>query len=166
MLVQASALIASPPSSESASALSERLFTLLRRLTLDPSGADHFRAIEEHDLTISQVRALLLLACTDPEPLPGGRIAERLGISPAAISRALDGLVRSGLLERGESDRDRRVRPFAITATGRAVAEELAALRRAQLDRFVATLDEGQRELLGAALAALDNNTPAAERTA
>lgn len=135
--------------------ISEGLFTLLRRLTLDPE-ADHFRAIEEHDLTVSQVRALLVLACSDPDPLPGGQIAERLGISPAAISRALDGLVRGGFLVRTESPADRRVRLLAITDSGRAVAEELSALRRAQLERFVAALDDDQREALGAALASID----------
>lgn len=135
--------------------LGESLFKLLRRLLLNPE-ADYLRAIEEHDLTLSQVRALMLLACSDPDPLPGGRIAERLGISPAAISRALDGLVRQGLLERRESEQDRRVRLLAVTAAGRGVAEELAALRRAQIERFVTTLDAGQHEGLAEAITALD----------
>ena len=89
-----------------------------------------------------------MLACSDPEPLPGGRIAERLGISPAATSRALDGLVNKGLLVRSESAEDRRVRLFAITAAGRDAAERLTALKRAQLERFVAGLEPGQREAL------------------
>jgi DNA-binding MarR family transcriptional regulator len=132
------------------------LLTLLRRLML-PEG-DHLRAIEEHDLTISQVRSLIVLSAAD-EPLPGGRIAERLGISPAAISRALDALVGKGLVERREpTEDDRRVRPFAVTAAGRAVADEVTALKRAQLERFVASLDERQRELWEAALASLDLN--------
>ena len=146
---------ASAPPTITTFELTERLFTLLRRITLDPQ-ADHLRAVEEHDLTISQVRSLLLLACTDPEALPGGRIAERLAISPAAISRALDGLVRQGLLDRRESTDDRRVHPFAITAAGREIAEELTALKRAQLDRFVSSLEPEQRERLGAALDGLD----------
>lgn len=129
------------------------LLTLLRRLTL-PEG-DHLRAIEEHDLTISQVRSLIVLSCAR-EPLPGGQIAERLGISPAAISRALDALDRQGLVERSESADDRRVRPFAITAAGRALADEVMALKRAQLERFVASLDARQRELWEAAIDSLD----------
>lgn len=161
MLVQASpSPLAAPAVSP---ALADQLFALLRRLTLDPA-ADHFRAIEDHDLSVSQVRALMLLACADPEPLPGGRIAERLGISPAAISRALDGLVRGGLAERRESELDRRIRPLAITGRGREVAEELSALRHAQLDRFVASLDDGQRDLLGGALTALATDGDEARR--
>ncbi len=48
------------------------------------------------------------------------------------------------------------MRLLAITDSGRAVAEELSALRRAQLERFVAALDDDQREALGAALASID----------
>jgi DNA-binding MarR family transcriptional regulator len=131
--------------------LGEQLFELFRQLTLDPE-ADHLRAVDELDLTLSQVRAIHTLACSDPEPLSGGRIAERLGISPAATSRALDGLVNKGILVRTESAEDRRVRLFAITPDGRAAAERLAALKRAQLERFVAGLEPGQREALSAAL--------------
>jgi DNA-binding MarR family transcriptional regulator len=131
--------------------LGEQLFELFRQLTLDPE-ADHLRAVDELDLTLSQVRAIHTLACSDPEPLSGGRIAERLGISPAATSRALDGLVNKGILVRTESAEDRRVRLFAITPDGRAAAERLAALKRAQLERFVAGLEPGRRGALSAAL--------------
>jgi DNA-binding MarR family transcriptional regulator len=141
--------------------LGQQLFDLFRRLTLDPE-ADHLRAVDELDLTLSQVRAIHMLACSDPEPLSGSRIAERLGISPAATSRALDGLVNKDILIRTESAEDRRVRLFAITAAGRAAAERLAALKRAQLERFVAGLDAGQREALSAALDELATGEDAA----
>lgn len=130
----------------------EGLFDLVRELLNDPD-AGPFEVIEEQDLSISQIRALLTLACSDPEPLPGGRIAERLGISAAAISRALDGLVRMGLLERRESTADRRVRLLAITDAGREIAAELTALRRAQIERFVDSLPPERVERLAAALA-------------
>lgn len=138
------------PSPSTGTALGEQLFVLLRKLTLDPE-ADHLRAIEENDLTVSQVRALMLLACSD-EPVVGARIAERLGFSAAAVSRALDGLVRGGFAVRSESAEDRRVRPFAVTELGRELADELRALRRAQLERFVERLDAGQRAALAAAM--------------
>ena len=52
--------------------LGEQLFALLRRLMLNPE-ADHLRAVDELELTVTQVRAIHMLACSDPEPLPGGR---------------------------------------------------------------------------------------------
>ena len=93
-----------------------------------------------------EVIVLIAAGCSNDE------VGERLGISPAATSRALDGLVNKGILVRTESAEDRRVRLFAITADGRAAAERLAALKRAQLERFVAGLEPGQREALSAAL--------------
>jgi DNA-binding MarR family transcriptional regulator len=138
------------PAARDETRLGEQLFELFRRLTLDPE-ADHLRAVEELDLTLSQVRAIHMLECSDPEPLPGGQVAERLGISPAATSRALDALVHKGFVARTESPEDRRVRLFAITESGRAAATRLAALKRAQLERFVAGLEPAQRETLSRA---------------
>ncbi|KAB2861671.1 MAG: MarR family transcriptional regulator, partial [Bauldia sp.] len=105
---------------------------------------------------LSQVRAIHVLVCCDPEPPPGGRVAERLGISPAATSRALDALVTKGFVARTESPEDRRVRLFAITAAGRAAAARLTALKRAQLERFVAGLEPAQRQTLSRSLDELD----------
>ncbi|KAA0266560.1 MAG: MarR family transcriptional regulator [Acidobacteria bacterium] len=146
---------ASPPATARETRLGQQLFELFRRLTLDPE-ADHLRAVEELDLTLSQVRAIHMLACSDPGQLSGGRVAERLGISPAATSRALDALVNKGFVARTESPEDRRVRLFAITVAGRAAAARLTALKRAQLERFVAGLEPTQRETLSRALAELD----------
>ncbi len=114
--------------------------------------ADRFEVLERHDLTVSQVRAIVTLACAGTDALPGGRLAERLGISAAAISRALDGLVQKGFVERRESPDDRRVKLVTVTASGRELADDLVALRRAQIEGFLETLDPGQRELLVAAL--------------
>ena len=143
----------SAPRTNSPADLAASLYALLLRLTGEPAD-DHLRAIEDHDLTVSQMRALFVLSFAD-EPQAGGRIAERLGISAAAASRALDGLVGQGLVERCDPGADRRVRPLAISAAGREVVEELVALKRGQLERFAAALDDRQRELWGAALACL-----------
>lgn len=134
---------------------SERLFRLLRSIVLSP-GTDHFSLVEENDLTVSQVRATMTLACADPEPLSAARLAERLGISAPAMSRTLDGLVQKGFVKRTESNADRRVRPLNITAAGRELAEGLTALRRAQIDRFLEGLASEQTALLSAALEAID----------
>lgn len=146
---------ASSPTAVRETRLGRQLFELFRRLTLDPE-ADHLRAVEELDLTLSQVRAIHMLVCSDPEPLSGGRVAERLGISPAATSRALDALVTKGFVARTESPEDRRVRLFAITPAGRAAAARLTALKRAQLERFVAGLGPAQRQALSRALDELE----------
>jgi DNA-binding MarR family transcriptional regulator len=135
---------------------------VMRRLFLDPR-ADHLGAIEERNLTMTQVRTLTLLACAD-EPAPAGDLADRLGLSPAAMSRALDVLARRHLVTRRESKTDRRVRLVEIADLGRDVVDELVALRLAGLEAFLADIDPGQRRRLTEILAEInadaDEGTP------
>ena len=126
----------------------------MRRLFLDPR-ADHLGAIEERKLTMTQVRALFVLACAD-EPAPTGDLAARLGLSPAATSRALDALVRRRFVTRRESQRDRRVRLVEIADRGRMVVDELVALRLAGLEAFLAEVDPDQRRRLTEVLAEIN----------
>ena len=140
------------------------VYGLMRAIMLTPDE-DRFKAIEENDLTVSQVRALVTLACADPEPVSGGRIAERIGASPAAVSRALDGLVQKGFVTRRESTTDRRVRLFATTAPGLELADDLVALRRAQIDGFLNTLTPAERERVHDALVPLAATERIAGRT-
>ena len=107
----------------------------------------------------------MVLACSDPEPLAGGQIAERIGVSPAAVSRALDGLVQKGFAERRESTDDRRVRLVTITGPGRDLAEDLITLRRAQIDRFLDSLDPAEVSTIRAAIAPLAEAGPADRET-
>lgn len=141
------------PGASSPRAVAEQLTALLRTLLVDPRS-DHYGAIERHGLSISQVRALSMLAVAT-EPQPAGALAERLGLSPAATSRALDGLVGEGLVSRRECSDDRRVRLLEISARGAEVADELVALKTADIERVVADLSPDQRELLATALDSL-----------
>jgi DNA-binding MarR family transcriptional regulator len=134
-------------------ALGDLLYALMRTVQMSPED-DRFEAIEEHELSITQLRAAATLACS-AEPLSGGAVAERVGATPGAVSRALDDLVQKGLVSRRESEDDRRVRLFSVTAAGGELAARLFALKRAQVDRFVASLAGDDRERLEAALAPL-----------
>lgn len=142
-----------------AHAAAVELAAMLRRLFLDPR-ADHLGVIEERNLTPTQVRALYLLACAD-EPVSAGQLAERLGLSPAAMSRSLDTLVRRRLATRRESSADRRVRLVEIAERGNQVVDELVAMRLAGLERFVTDLDPELRERLTAVLAEINASLPA-----
>ena len=138
-----------------AHSLAKRLGGLLRELVLSP-GADHLQLIEERRLSLTQVRALLLLTSVDDRGLAVSAIAERIGLSPAATSRALDVLVRRRLASRREDAADRRCKRLTTTAAGRALSDRLLELRNAKLERFVAGLDPASREALDAALIAID----------
>ncbi len=137
-------------------ALAEQLGELLRELFLDPD-ADHLGVIEQHELTLTQVRILLVLACAAEHQrrLQMSDLAERLGISNGAISRAFAGLVERGMATRHEASDDRRIKRVAIARPGAEVVDQIATLRTAGLSRFVERLDDLQRRLLAEALASI-----------
>ena len=132
--------------------LAARLGALLAHV-LRTYGSD-IGAIEDSGLGFTQVKLLFSLgADTDPAPL--NRLAERLGISLPAASRAVDGLVKRGFATRSEDAEDRRVRLVAITAKGARLVDDIAAARIAGLERFAATLSASERRKLTVALEAL-----------
>lgn len=132
-----------------------RLGAFLRHIFIY-SGGEHLRKMDESGLTITQCKALLMLAGPEgEEPYAGRDIAERLEVSLASVSRAVDGLVRSRLVSRVEDAEDRRVRRLSITDKGRRLAGEIVAARMADLEAFAASLTEPQRRKLDAALEAM-----------
>ena len=101
---------------------------------------------------------LMLAGPEGEEPYAGRDIAERLEVSLASVSRAVDGLVRSRLVSRVEDTEDRRVRRLSITDKGRRLAGEIVAARMADMEAFTATLTPVQRRKLDAALEAMLDN--------
>jgi DNA-binding MarR family transcriptional regulator len=116
-------------------------------------GGSVIRAIDETGLSFTQMKALVRIAGHDEsEPWTVKDVSERLGISLASASRAVDGLVKRKLATRVEDAEDRRVRRVSLTATGQSMADELMAARLAGLERFVETLGADERRKLDAAL--------------
>jgi DNA-binding MarR family transcriptional regulator len=89
-------------------------------------------ALKPYGLTFAAYEALRLLAFTRSGSLPMGKLGERLMVHPAAVTNAVGRLEQRGLARRQTSAADRRVVLAAVTAEGRALAEEAtAALNRA-----------------------------------
>lgn len=130
----------------------ELLYALTRRVTLTTT-AERIRIIEESELSITQIKMLLLLVEGDRHT--GGEIADRLGISPAAASRAIDSMIQKGLATRSECADDRRVRLLEATSAGVELASSIADLRKAQIEQFLGTLEPNVLDGLIEALAPL-----------
>lgn len=132
--------------------------------TLSAEGGSVVRAIDESGLGFTQMKALVTLAAHDEDQAATvNRLADELGISLASASRAVDGLVRRGLVTRQEDPADRRVRRLAVTAAGEEVADELLAARLAGVERFVESLAADERRKLDAALTLLLRRDDVAE---
>lgn len=118
---------------------------------LGSGGGEFMRALDESGLTFVQMKAMLCVA-GEEDPAPVKLIAERLDVSVASASRAVESLVKRGLVTRIEDASDRRVRRVSLTPPGRELAGRIFATRIAGLERFVTGLNAGERRKLEAAV--------------
>jgi DNA-binding MarR family transcriptional regulator len=132
--------------------LARQLAGLFRYAATHSDGA-FMREVSEHDLTLSQLKTLSLLGELPPSsPLSLKDVAERLGISLPAASRAVDPLVRRGLAERREDTEDRRIKRVRITPKGDVLGQRLMAARVAALEELLSGFSVTERRKLGDAL--------------
>ena len=119
---------------------------LLARLVqhmIRASAPELFRMLGEQGLSFTQMKALHLLR--EAGDVNVKDVAGRLGMSFPAMSRALDGLVQRGYVERLESPKDRRARLVRILPSGRAVLDKIERARVSALEEFTATLSDEER---------------------
>jgi len=96
-------------------------------------------AVADHQVTFTQLRLLRLVA--HQVSLTIGDVAEFLGISNAAASKAVDRLVRAGFLRRAESADDRRATEVWVTEEGTALLERFDAGSSEMLLKVMAGCD-------------------------
>lgn len=101
--------------------------------------------------TLSQARSVMFLAQAS-EPLPINELAARLQLSVAATGRNVDQLVKQGLVDRQEDDRDRRIKRLSLTAEGRQQVARVLDLKRASMITFLDRLEPEDHARLLAAL--------------
>ena len=118
---------------------------------LKGSQAEIMAATEEFELTLSQMRMLFVLE-HDGAELAVNALAERVSLSMAAAGRAVDALVRGGLLSRREDDLDRRVKRIALTPAGSDAIEKIGTARLQAAERFVRSLGAADRTALADAV--------------
>jgi len=84
------------------------------------------RKVLAREVTVAEWVTLRVLF--EHEALAPSVLADRLGMTRGAISKLVDRLVAKALVTRTTDQRDRRYQELAITAAGRALVPELAAL--------------------------------------
>jgi DNA-binding MarR family transcriptional regulator len=111
-----------------------------------------FQAIAELDLSFTQIKALCALE-VDDRVSSVKALADSLGLSLAAMSRAVDGLFERGLVGREEDPGDRRMKRVALTDAGHEVPRALNEARLSALQDLIDSLAEDEALALGDALA-------------
>jgi DNA-binding MarR family transcriptional regulator len=110
-----------------------------------------FQAIAALDLSFTQIKALCALE-VDRRERSVKSLADALGVSEAATSRAVDGLFERGLVGREEDPGDRRMKRVRLTEAGRAVPLALDEGRLSALHGLIDSLAEDEARALGEAL--------------
>lgn len=93
---------------------------------------------ERFDLAIPEWRVLAVLGMA--APLSAGEVCERTAMDKVRVSRAVQSLLASGLVERGISADDRRRASLTLTLQGEAIYAEIVPLARSVEASLMATL--------------------------
>jgi len=110
----------------------------------------------DHGLTISDYEVLLRLSSAPDRRMRRVDLAGQVLLTASGITRLLDGLERSGYVERASCDTDRRVVYAVLTEKGAETFERARGSHFAQIDDlFGARLDEDELERLQALLTQL-----------
>jgi DNA-binding MarR family transcriptional regulator len=114
------------------------------------SGPGFLQELDDHQLSLTQLKALHVLQARGEVSVK--QLGECLHLSLPASSRAVDGLVNRGLVERFECAADRRSRLVRLADPGRGVLERVTQARLAGFGQFVETLEDADRDALARAL--------------
>lgn len=118
------------------------------------------RSREELGLTQAQVRLLAVLAAHGDEPVSQAALAQRVGVTPMAVTTLCDRMAAAGWIERRPHPGDRRINhlhllPKAHKALERAMAigdeltgEVLRELPAAERRQLIAVLGSARERLL------------------
>lgn len=90
----------------------------------------------DHGLTISDYEVLLRLSHAPDLRLRRVDLAEQVLLTASGITRLLEGLERSGYVERGSCDTDRRVVYAVLTEAGLAKQRAASASHVAQIEEY------------------------------
>jgi DNA-binding MarR family transcriptional regulator len=103
--------------------------------------------LDDHGLTLNDYEVLLRLSRAPDRRLRRVDLAEEVVLTPSGITRLLDGLERTGLVERAACASDRRVVYAVITDAGLDTLRTASRTHVAQIEEFFgARLDPEQQQ--------------------
>lgn len=108
------------------------------------------RRLADKDVTVAEW--VMLRSLCGKEPIAPSRLATEMGMTRGAISKLADRLIPKRLVERAADAQDARAQTLALTARGRALVPELAALADTNDDACFAELSASERRTLEALL--------------
>lgn len=123
------------------------------RMVSNAVSQEFARKVSCEDVTVAEWS--FMRALYDLESTPPSALAESMGMTKGAISKLAERLVAKGLVDRAESQQDKRVHSLSLTAAGRAKIPVLASLADTNDAEFFGVLRKEERETLDRLLKAL-----------
>lgn len=115
--------------------------TLTRRLST--------QLVERHGLTLSEYEVLLLLSREPDHSMRRVDLSREVRLSPSGITRMLDRLETTGLVEKGSCASDARVTYAVLTDSGMEKLRECSPDHFAEIDRLIGErLSDGEIQAL------------------
>jgi DNA-binding MarR family transcriptional regulator len=131
-------------------------------------ASDLIAAMDEelagHGISQGRFTILMLLEncpekdCSNDRSLSPSDLAEMSGVSRASISGLLDGLEKSGMVQRGADQRDGRGRPVRMTAKGKRFLDKMLPVHFTFLARVMQNLSDKERRQLIKLVGKIDPN--------
>ncbi|MBR9892437.1 MarR family transcriptional regulator [bacterium] len=103
---------------------------------------DLSKRLQSNGIAIEQYRVLKSLE--EEGPLPMGRLAERVLVEPATLTKIIDRMVRENLVFRVPDEKDRRKVRVALSASGVAICRQLEGIGDDHEKHIAETLGEGE----------------------
>lgn len=118
--------------------------------------AQQLHEVTGAEVTYSQLKLLKMVSLTEGYSV--SNVAHFLGVSTAAASRAVDRLVRRGLIDRAAAAADRRAVQLSLTEKGQALLRQYDEATGPALERIFADLPREQMRQVGELLDRLSVN--------
>lgn len=130
--------------------------TLFRWMLSHGDGGTSLKVVDDFGLSFLEFKAILELRVVHDSDGPCMQeVADATGSSISSMSRAIDSLVRKGLVSRIEDPEDRRRRMIALTPEGRDVVNRILMGRAAGVLRLAAEFEPEERATLNTLLSRL-----------
>jgi MarR family transcriptional regulator, 2-MHQ and catechol-resistance regulon repressor len=116
------------------------------------------RLVEEHGLTMSEYEVLFLLSREPEHSMRRIDLSREVRLSPSGITRMLDRLEATGLVEKGRCTQDARVTYAVLTDAGMKKLHECAPAHYDAIERLIGErLSDGEVESLSNLLGRLSD---------
>jgi DNA-binding MarR family transcriptional regulator len=138
------------------SALTRDMYALASYL-MRSSNVGAFNTIAELELSFTQIKALCAMDM-ESEELSVKALADLMGVSLPAMSRAIDGLYERGFVDRQEDPADRRMKRLRLTGSGQEITSSLNETRLASMQEFLVSLSDEEARALTQALSLILGN--------